>query len=110
MSAEFKREGEVVQHVAATDITVGDTVVMGNIVGVAIVDIATGDTGSVRIAGVFEFPKTSANVMTQGLKVYWNSTLSEVTTTATANTLMGIVDTPAGAGVVLVEVLINVVN
>ena len=110
MSADYKQRGDVIQYTAGADISARDVVVIDNIVGVALVDIANGSTGSVQIAGVFNFPKKAADNLTQGLKVYWDATNSEVTLTDTSNTLMGVVFVAAAATTTSVDVLLNVVN
>jgi len=58
-----------------TAIKSGDVVVVGDILGVAIVDIAaTTGTGTVQIVGVFDLPKTDAAVIAQGEMVIWDIT------------------------------------
>ena len=58
--------GNIIDHVAATDIISGDIVEMGNLIGVAQTDIATGDTGAVAIAGVYDMPKAAGAAWAQG--------------------------------------------
>ena len=67
MATNYVSDGKVVQHTASgADISSGDVVVLGQIIGVALVDIADGDTGSVGIEGVFTVPKVSGAVIAQG--------------------------------------------
>ena len=72
MADNYLQEGGVVQHTAAADIASGSVVAMGNTLGVALVDIATGSTGSVKITGVFTVPKVSDAVIAQGESLTWD--------------------------------------
>lgn len=70
MTVKFVQVGNVVDYTAGADISSGDLVVMGHTVGVALTDIANGDTGAVAIEGVFEgVPKVSAAVFAVGEKL-----------------------------------------
>lgn len=73
MASNYVSEGRVVQHTAASDISSGDVVAMGGTLGVALGDIATGETGSVAVQGVFRVPKVPAAVIAQGDRVMWDS-------------------------------------
>lgn len=72
MSTNYVSEGDVIQYTAGSDISAGDVVVVGNILGVALVNIATGATGSVAIRGRFTVPKVSAAVIAQGESLVWD--------------------------------------
>ena len=52
-------------------------VVVGQLIGIAEVDLATTETGSVAIEGVFTVAKVSAAVIAQGESVIWDSSASE---------------------------------
>jgi predicted RecA/RadA family phage recombinase len=45
---------------------------MGNILGVALVDIAIAGTGAVAVDGVFTVPKVTAAVIAQGDSLVWD--------------------------------------
>jgi predicted RecA/RadA family phage recombinase len=45
---------------------------IGQILGVALVDIAAGASGSVQIRGVFTVPKVSGAVIAQGESLMWD--------------------------------------
>jgi len=66
MSNNYVSEGEIVQHTAAANLTSGVPFVMGNLLAIPMVDIASGETGSVAISGVYDLPKASAAVIAQG--------------------------------------------
>jgi len=78
MSTNYVQEGGVIQYTnGGTAISSGDVVVMGEIIGVAMVDIANGETGSVAIEGVFNLPKVDAAVIAQGESVIYDVGASE---------------------------------
>lgn len=86
----FIENGDTMNVVApAGGYTSGDPVVVGDTVGIAVKDAAEGETVALALTGVFQLPKKAAQAISQGVKVYWDATNKEVTTTATANTLMG---------------------
>lgn len=74
MSSNYQQPGEVIDYTnAGTAIAAGDVVRIGKILGVALVDIANGATGSVQISGVFTVPKVSAAVIAQGENLTWDA-------------------------------------
>jgi len=81
MATNYVQEGNTIQYTAGADISSGDVVVIGSngdaIIGVALVDIANGSTGSVAIEGVFTVAKVSAAVIAQGEYVVWDASVSE---------------------------------
>ncbi len=81
------QEGDVLDHLATADISSGDVVEMDSLVGIAASDILDTKVGAVIVEGVFELPKNAAQAFAQGEILYWDG--SELTTTATANTLIG---------------------
>lgn len=56
----FVQNGNSLDLVASTSYSSGDIVIEGNLVGVAVTDIASGETGAVSVSGVYEFTKESA--------------------------------------------------
>nr|BDD46845.1 hypothetical protein 11 [bacterium] len=108
MAKNFVQEGKVLDYTASgSDISSGNLVIIGSIAGIAISDIADGETGAVRIAGVFSIPKAAVAV-TQGAKLYWNTTNSNLTTTASGNTLVGVAAKAAASGDANVNLLLNI--
>jgi predicted RecA/RadA family phage recombinase len=77
------------------DIASGDPVVIGNLIGVAAVDIADGASGSVAIEGVFSLPKvsgSSGHAISQGSKVLFDVSVGKFdvgTATAAAGDISG---------------------
>jgi predicted RecA/RadA family phage recombinase len=74
MSSTFQQPGEVVDYVNGTGsaIASNDVVVLGTVLGVALVNIAAGETGAVQIEGVFVVPKVSGAVIAQGETLTWD--------------------------------------
>lgn len=107
MATNYVQEGKTLNYTAGADITSGQFVLIGTIGAVAKTDIANGKTGAVHVCGVFSLPKASGAV-TQGAKLYWDDSESEVTTTATDNTLIGVAAAAAASGDSNVHVLLNV--
>ena len=90
MLAKYIQDGKYIDYTPTVDITAGDIVVIGSIVGIANHDIAAGETGigAICIEGVIEVP-TDGTAITAGAVVYWNATAKQATLTSTGNTLMG---------------------
>lgn len=74
MADNFVQDGNVIDWVNGTGVAVaaGDVVAMGNILGVALVDIAIAGTGAVAVRGVFTVPKVTAAVIAQGDSLVWD--------------------------------------
>jgi len=72
MATNYVQEGEVIQYIAGSNISAGAVVKIGQILGVALVDIANGETGSVAIKGVYTVPKVSGAVIAQGESLTWD--------------------------------------
>lgn len=75
---------------ASADITSGECVVIGDIVGVAVTDIANTKQGAIACEGVFEFDKASGATLAVGDVGYLNST-GKITNTTTNNDAVGLV-------------------
>lgn len=72
MAKNFIQPGEVFNFIPAADLTSGQVVKMGNSLGVALTDIATGASGSVQTRGVFEVPKVTGAVIKAGESLSWD--------------------------------------
>jgi predicted RecA/RadA family phage recombinase len=108
MSTNFIEKGEVLNYAATTkNIASGELIVIGAIAGVAKTDITIGSTGAVHIAGVYSLPKAAESI-TQGTKVYWNTTNHNVTTIKTDATLIGVAVNNAISSESRVHTLLNV--
>ena len=108
MATNYVQEGKILDYTpSGADVASGEFVVIGVIGGVAKSAIADGKTGAVHISGVFSVAKASGAV-TQGAKLYWNSSNSNLTTTASGNTLVGVAAEAAASGDATAKLLLNV--
>lgn len=86
MATNFLGNGETITYAnpvtTAGDgaISSGDGVLIGSLFGVAIADIAEGESGAVKLDGVWTLPKVSAQAWTQGDLIYWDDSASNATT------------------------------
>ena len=72
MAGNYVQPGMVINHTAGSNISAGSVVKMGNILGVALNDIANGSVGPVQIEGVFRVPKVSGAVIAAGESLTWD--------------------------------------
>lgn len=74
MTDKYVQRGDVINYTpSGADVSAGDVVELGHCLGVALTDIADGDTGAVAIEGVFTLPKVSAAVFAVGEKLIWDT-------------------------------------
>ena len=84
-----------VQNGDNIDVTVTDAVEYMDVgpledrVGVAMQDIPASGTGTVTLTGAYSLPAATGAAIKVGQKVYWDSTNSVITGTATNNTFAG---------------------
>lgn len=107
MATNYVQEGKALNYTAGADIKSGDFILIGALGGIAKTDIDNGKSGAVHICGVFSVAKAGGAV-TQGAKLYWNSTNSNLTTTASGNTIVGVAAEAAASGDATVKLLLNV--
>lgn len=74
MATNYQQPGEVLDWTNASGVVVdsGAVVLVGKILGIALVEIASGATGSVQIQGVFVCPKVPAAAIAQGESLVWD--------------------------------------
>lgn len=106
--AEYVQNGDTIEYTnPGTTATIkhGDVVELPARIGVAVADIAPGETGSVSITEAFSFP-TAAEAIPIGTLVYWDKTAKAITKTDTGNIRAGIAisaKTGAAAGTITVR-------
>ncbi|WP_367714511.1 DUF2190 family protein [Nitratireductor sp. GISD-1A_MAKvit] len=83
----------------------GQILKIGDLVGVASTDAAEGHKVAVAVEGVFSLPKETGTGLSEGAKAYWTG--SEISGTASGNTLCGHVIEAASAGAVTVKVRLS---
>ena len=86
----FVQNGANLTITAGSAISSGDFVVVGDLVGVAVTDIANGEDGVISTEGVFQGTKASGASLAVGDVAYLNST-GKLTNTATSNDAVGLV-------------------
>jgi predicted RecA/RadA family phage recombinase len=107
MAKNFVQRGENITVLAASIAVSGELVVMGSLFGVALHDAAANDELTLKTGGVWELPKTSANEPAAGDPAYWDADVSEITTTATDNTKVGVFTEAAANGDTTCRVRLN---
>ena len=86
----YVQRGDTLDVTAAAAVASGDVVIIGSIIGVSSVAAEIGDAFALDVMGVFTLPKVSALAINQGDTVYWDSSNSVVTKTASGNTKLGV--------------------
>lgn len=107
MATNYVQPGEVLDFTATAALISGAGVLIGSRLGVALTDIAIGDTGAVAVKGVYTLPKLATDVVAQGALLYWDNTNARLTTTLTGNTLAGYAAAASGNGAATVNIALN---
>lgn len=99
-----------VPYTPGADVTAGDVVVQGELIGIAPTNIAANELGTLAIPGsgarcLFPISVGSGTGMTAGSIVYWEDTVNVATATAGSNKILGKVSKAAGATDTQVEVI-----
>lgn len=105
----FKYSGQTIPYTpSGSDVSSGDPVLIGDLFGVAVADIADGEEGAVQIAGVVsEIPKEATTVtFAKGEKVYWDVADGELNDDDANNKHVGYAYSAAGATDATVTVLL----
>lgn len=110
MIAKFIQVGKLIDYTPAVAVAAGDIIAIGNNhFGVAPVDIAAGELGSLQVKGVFQIPK-AAGAITAGSLVYWTAGTLTAGTVAVSNAYIGRACASAADGDDSVLVAINASN
>lgn len=99
-------EGKKIEVVAAAAIASGEVVKAGSLITVALGAAKIGEKAICSREGVYEVAKKAADVVTQGLPLYWDAANKEMTITAAGNTHAGHAYEGAGAAVTTVKVIL----
>jgi predicted RecA/RadA family phage recombinase len=104
----FIRKGQILTWLNDSEAGVkgGDLLIIGNVVGVATLDIAPGASGAVAMEGVYQLPKASVAIAV-GQRVYVDGDGTIPTTGAAGDTPAGVAWAAAGAGDSTAQVRIN---
>jgi predicted RecA/RadA family phage recombinase len=99
--------GDVLPVTAPYAVTGGQGVLVGSLFGVASGDAANGAEVQIDREGVFDITAVTADTGSQGAKVYWDNTARKITTTATSNTLVGVLAAAKANGDSTARVLLD---
>jgi len=83
VKATFVQKGDNIDYKATTSISYMEIVPFAACVGVALTNIAAGETGTVSLTGVYEMPAASSLAISTGDAVFWNATNKNIDKTAT---------------------------
>ena len=86
--ATFIHDGDVIDYTPGSAVVSGDVVVLDNIVGIAIQNIAAHAQGELAVRGVFDIAK-GVEAITLGAMVYWDSVSQQATAVASGNVFVG---------------------
>ena len=100
MTATYIHEGNSIDYTPAADVSAGDVVVQGELVGVAKLDIPANTLGALAVVGVFDFPKATgaSTAIAEGVDVYWDESAGEATTDSASGANKRIGRSVAAAG------------
>lgn len=77
----FVQNGKSLDVLASAAYSSGELVIEGNLVGVAVADIASGEVGAVSTEGVYAFEKEAAATLIQGDVAYYDSATKKLDAT-----------------------------
>jgi predicted RecA/RadA family phage recombinase len=83
-------DGHTIPFTAPYDVPAGGGALVGSMFVVAIAAVLSGGSGQGRTVGVIDMAKATGQAWTQGVKLYWDNTAKNLTTTAGGNTLVGV--------------------
>jgi len=106
----FVRDGDTKKFTAGSALGAGVGVLLGpSLVGIVTNDVANGAVGEAMLTGVFDVAKATGAAWTDGLKLYWDDTAKNFTTTSNtgANAFAGTADGAAGSSAAVGRINLN---
>jgi predicted RecA/RadA family phage recombinase len=85
----FVQQGDTVAVTAPATVVSGQGVLVGLLFGVAVRDAASGALVDVVTEGVVTLPKVTGTAINEGVRVFWDNSAGNVTTTTTGNNCIG---------------------
>lgn len=73
MAKNFIQPGNVITFTASANVASGSVVRIGQLLGVALADVANGKQGEAQITGVFRLPKVTTAVIPAGASLLWDA-------------------------------------
>ncbi|MDD5699440.1 MAG: DUF2190 family protein [Victivallaceae bacterium] len=91
MLAKYVQRGHSIDYTPEADVAAGDVVIIGDLAGIAKLDIKAGTLGALALVGVFDIPKATGEgtVIAAGTIVFWDAENKQVTATAGENKYLG---------------------
>lgn len=74
----YHQPGKTLDLTAPAAMSSGDATLVGDFLGVAVADIASGEKGAMLVEGVVELPKLAADAFSEGQSVNWDDTAKEL--------------------------------
>lgn len=110
-AARFIHEGGSVDYTPAVDVSAGEVILQGDLVGISSLDIPANRLGAINLEGVYDIAKATggATAIAVGTKVYWDAGNSVVTAddNAGANKYVGKTVKAAGDNDAVVRVRLS---
>ena len=85
----FVQNGQTIGYTAGANITSGQAILIGAMLGIAATDIANGSVGIMAVEGVYTITSLTGTAWAQGAQLYWDDTNKRVTNVASGNTACG---------------------
>jgi len=87
----YRSAAENIPFVAGANLSSGDVLVVGDLVGVVVRDVLNGANGALCVEGLVDLPKTAGTgaAIAAGAKLYWDTVGLVVTTTAGSLKVVG---------------------
>ncbi len=110
MLAKYVQRGHEIDFTPETDVAAGDVVIIGDLAGIAKLDIKAGTLGALALVGFFDIPKATGEgtAIAAGTIVFWDATNKLVTATAGENKYFGKTIIACGDDDAQARVIINV--
>ena len=89
--ARFVHDGKSIDYTPGSDVSAGDIVIQGDLVGISKLDIAAGALGALATEGIFDIVKEGGGGVTFAIgdEVFWDADNSVAVATAAGNTWLG---------------------
>jgi predicted RecA/RadA family phage recombinase len=84
----FIQHGDIISVTAPADVVSGAGVLVGQLFGVATKNALSGAQVEIKTEGVVALPKATGAI-NEGVRVFWDNSAKNVTTTATSNNCIG---------------------
>lgn len=107
MSTNFVKDGHILDLTAGATVVTGGGIVVGQVFGIAQNTISSGASGPVKVDGVHDILKATADVISQGGFVYWDNTAKNATVTSSGNTKIGVAEVTVSSGGTAVRTRLN---